>query len=168
MQVFPDNHHSTPYWLLKTTLITCRRKMTNIVLRKTQESFRKVLVSLCDHVIKFGDRGWTFFGLRGDIIRCIFALTYAKEPQFVLKRVQGKGIYRTKFHVNLLAFQWITNGVSGITPVWKPLHLPYFLLGTKSLVIHHQPPTIVKSWSSYPDGNYAWKITVSRHGLVPH
>ena len=28
--------------------------MTSIVLRKTQESFRKVVVCLLDHVIKFG------------------------------------------------------------------------------------------------------------------
>ena len=41
------------YWLFKTTLITCRGKITTILLRKTQESFRKVLVSLCDHAIKF-------------------------------------------------------------------------------------------------------------------
>ena len=61
--------------------------MTNIVVHKTQESFCKALVSLCDHVIKFGEQGWTFFGLREDIIRCNFALTYAEEPQFVLKRV---------------------------------------------------------------------------------
>ena len=33
--------------------------MTSIihVLPKTEESFRKVLISLCDHVIKFGDCG---------------------------------------------------------------------------------------------------------------
>ena len=30
--------------------------MTTILLRKTQESFREVLVSLCDHVIKFVER----------------------------------------------------------------------------------------------------------------
>ena len=30
--------------------------MTTIVLRKTQESFREVVVSLRDHVIKFGER----------------------------------------------------------------------------------------------------------------
>ena len=55
MWVFPDTHHSTTYWLFKTTLITCRRKMIFIVLCKTQESFRKA-VSLCDHAIKFGER----------------------------------------------------------------------------------------------------------------
>ena len=45
------------------------------------------------------------FGLCEDIIRCIFALTYAKDPQFIPKVVQGKGIYRTKFQENPLAFQ---------------------------------------------------------------
>ena len=45
------------------------------------------------------------FGLREDIIRGIFALTYAKDPQFIPKVVQGKGIYRTKFQVDPLAFQ---------------------------------------------------------------
>ena len=48
--------------------------------------------------------GERFFGLHEDIIRCIFALTYAKDPQFIPKVVQGKGIYRTKFQVNPLAF----------------------------------------------------------------
>ena len=42
MRVFPDTHHSTSYRLCKTTLITCRGKITTILLRKTQESFREV------------------------------------------------------------------------------------------------------------------------------
>ena len=78
--------------------------MTNMVLCKTQESFCKVLVSLCDYVIKFGDHGQTFFSLCGDTIRCIFALFYAKEPHLILKTVYSKGIYKTKFQVNQLAF----------------------------------------------------------------
>ena len=49
-----EHHNSTTYWLFKTTLTICRTKMTSIVLRKTQESFRKVVVCLLDHVIKFG------------------------------------------------------------------------------------------------------------------
>ena len=38
----------------------------------------------------------------------------------------------------------------------------------------YQPPAtssqqmIVQSESNYPGGNYAWKITVSQPGLVPH
>ena len=54
--VFPDTHHLTTYWLFKTTLIICSTKMTSIVLRKTQESFCKVVVNLLDHVMKFGKR----------------------------------------------------------------------------------------------------------------
>ena len=38
---------------LITCIHSCRRKMTSIVLRKTQESFCKVVISLHDHVIKF-------------------------------------------------------------------------------------------------------------------
>ena len=56
MRVFPDTHHSTSYWLCKTTLITSRGKITTILLRKTQESFREVLVPLRDHVMKFVER----------------------------------------------------------------------------------------------------------------
>ena len=67
------------------------------------------------------------FCLHQDIIQCIFILTYAKEPQFVQKRVKRKGIYRTKFQVNPLAFEWVTNGVSGITPYPETLHLPYVM-----------------------------------------
>ena len=40
-----------------------------------------------------------FFGLHEDIICYIFALTYAKDSQFIPKVVQGKDIYRTKFQV---------------------------------------------------------------------
>ena len=74
--------------------------MTTIVMRKTQKSFREVLVTLHHRVTNLGER----FSLREDIIRCIFALTYAEDPKFILKEVQGKGIYRTKFQVNPLAF----------------------------------------------------------------
>ena len=37
-------------------MFTYRREMTDIVLRKTQESFHEVLLSLCDHIIKLGER----------------------------------------------------------------------------------------------------------------
>ena len=70
--------------------------MTTIVMHKTQLSFCEVLVTLHHYVTNLVER-FTLYGLHEDIIRCILALTYAKDPQFIQKGVQGKGIHRTKF-----------------------------------------------------------------------
>ena len=58
--------------------------MTTIVMCKTQQSFREVLVAWRHYVTNLGER---FFSLREDIISCIFGLTNAKDPKFIPKGV---------------------------------------------------------------------------------
>ena len=61
--------------------------MITTVLRKTQESFRKVVVSLRDHVIKFGKRFRLVCVKTHYAAVSLHSVTYAKELQFILKTV---------------------------------------------------------------------------------